>query len=466
MTATSSPAPKVTAQATASRDILEHFTGDPRPEQVEVLRELQRRWNTADVFIVRAPVGAGKSRIAHCLGAWAGGATVNTPTNMLVTQYLDTWPALGHVHRAASYRSASEYRGALASARAAPLTVCNYFSYLAHRLYSRCVVFDEAHRLIPMLQEMEEIKLWESQYPMPGWVRTSGDLLAWAVANAGKDKRLKKLANKLTQHPDTYMIERLEGELRNKAQEYTRLVPLTPRHNKPILWPPRTVKKLVFMSATFHEEDLYDLGLEGRRVAVIECESPIPATDRPVVYDPVGSLSHDNQAATLPALVAKLNELLAKHDSERGVIHATYDLARTLRTTELANHPRLVWHGQSNRDRVYRDWLNNGQPDSVLVACGMSEGIDLAGDLARWQVVTKMMYPNKSDPAVAAKLALRPAWYNWVAARDVQQTVGRSSRGPGDFSVNYIVDSAFGSLYSNNREMFSPSFREALHVCT
>jgi hypothetical protein len=416
----------------------------------------------ADVLVIRAPVAAGKSRLAHALARWAGGGTILTPTNNLVAQYLDTWPSLATVHRADS-QTRGAFDAQRAALRGAPLRVLNYYSYLAHRAYSRTVLVDEAHRLVPTLQGMETVTLWRHLIPWPDWVRTSTDLLVWARAEADTHPRIAKLAAKLAQHPDTYTLEVGVDTYRGHERECLRLLPLTPRHNRPILWPAHSVRKLVFLSATFHPEDLYDLGLEGRRVRIVEAPSEIPADRRPVVYAPVGSMARGASDTTLPRLEAKLRELLGRHAGQRGVVHVTYALAERLRAGPLGRDPRLVWHTPATASRVLRTWLAGaGRDDRVLVAAGMTEGLDLVGDRARWQVVCKLLYPNLADTTVAAKARARPLWYSWTAARDLQQAVGRVCRGPDDYGVTYVLTSEFGDLWSRHRDLFVPSFAEAL----
>lgn len=445
--------------------ILDYFHGEPRPQQSEVLRKLESLWNRYDVFILRMPVGAGKSRVAKCLLNWQGRGTVVTPTNVLKNQYLDEMPDLAsHASLPECSNDRAEYEAGLDEVSAAPQRCTTYYGYLGqrHRYYQPLLVVDEAHQLIPFLQDKEAVKLWYSKFPIPHTVRTVADLVSWAEAHSHVHATVRKLAKKLAQHPDTFVLEHAQEFLRGRQEELIRLLPITPRNNRPILWPPSKVRKLVFMSASFHEEDLYDLGLDGRRVCTLDSSSPIPATNRPIVYDPVGSLGAANVDATLPLLVERLKAYLVAHPNERGFVHTTYSLARRLR--EHLRDPRLVWHGRDNRGLMYHRWLNDEQPNTVFVGCGFTEGIDLKYDRARWQVVTKLMYPSKGESAVLKKLQQRPAWYSWVAARDLQQAAGRVSRAPDDFGVTYLVDKDFQRLYSQNSGMFTPSFHEAL-VC-
>lgn len=448
--------------------IMNWFSGTARPEQIAVLLEVERRWASTDVFVLRMPVGAGKSRVAHCICAWSqASATICPPTNLLVQQYRTDWPDLPVPLRRNQAATGAAYGAALRDFKAGPIRLCNYYSYLAHRAHAPLVVFDEAHRLVPFLQDKEQITVWTHLDPVPTWVRTAADLCVWARSAPSRSQaagdRLRKLATKLTQHADTYQLERTLAPYRGHTRECIRLRPLTPRLNRPVLWPPSKVRKLVFLSATFHAEDLYDLGLDGRRVAFLDSGSPIPAARRPVVYDPVGSMAHAQQGANLPALEARLAELLAHHATERGVIHATYGMAAQLRAGPLGSDPRLVWHTQADKDQVYRDWLQGaGRDTKVLVGSGMSEGLDLHGDRARWQVLTQVVYPSRADAAVEAKRRQRPASYTWAAAREIQQAVGRVVRGPEDYGVTYIVDAQFARLFTENRDMFVKSFHEAL----
>lgn len=222
---------------------------------------------------------------------------------------------------------------------------------------------------------------------------------------------------------------------------------------------------MIFLSATLDEEDIYDLGLEGRRVLLLDSGTPIPKEARPVVYDPVGSMSFANRDRTLPHLVDKLAQLLHRHKGRKGLVHTTYELASKLRDTEFGKSSRVKFHSPESRGLAYYQWTR-ASDDSVLVGCAMHEGLDLADDLCRWQVATKINYPSMADPAIRAKAMSRPRWYQWEAAKHIQQLVGRNSRHAGDYGLTYILDSDFGRLYSRNRDLFSPSFHEQLTGAT
>ena len=434
--------------------LLSHFTGTPRPVQEQILEHVEGAYSGYDVLVLRMPVGAGKSRVAHCVASWQGQGAILTPTNTLVDQYLSTWPKLVSIRTRSSY-SSEDWDLQKALFKGADLKVTNYHKYLAHRAYSRLVVFDEAHNLVGHLQEMEGVKIWPHLKPAYSNARTVADV--YNVAVAQKDAKLQRL---LSRHPDTFIVRWNQEWYRGREQDCLKVIPLTPRNNRPVFWPPSRVKKMVFLTATFDQEDLYDLGLEGRRVKFLDAESPIPAANRPVVYDPVGSLGYGHRRSTLPKLEAYLTRLLQDQPG-KGLVHCTYELAAQLRAGPLGSHPRLRWHTPETRNVVYAGW-RRAESDAVLVGCAMSEGLDLADDACRWQVVTKINFLNLTDPAVAAKLKLRPRWYQWQAVKHLEQAVGRVSRHPGDYGITWVVDSDFGRLWRQAQELFTPSFKEAL----
>lgn len=429
--------------------ILTSFKGTPRPQQVQALLEVQKSWSQHDIFVLRLPVAAGKSRVLKAIADWAGGGALLTPTNMLVSQYKDEWPELLTVRKKESFSGPQAWSQHLVELKRSPLLLANYYSYLALRAYKPVVLFDEAHNLVKFLQDKEELKVWEQP---PSWVHSTADLAAWAESSGHS-----KLARALAKDPQGYTV-RFSFELfRGKRKPCLRVIPVTPAENAPILWPSR-VKKIVLASATLDEEDLKDLGLDNRKVRFVDSGSPIPPDRRPVFFRPAAVLSREGQqAGGVEALAKGLLALAEKHPEERGLVHVTYELGRALRP--LLNG-RFMWHDQGNKEQVFQAWQRS--KDGVLLGAGLTEGVDLAGDKARWQVVSKVLFPNLSDPAIFAKAQARPRWYLWAAVRDLLQATGRVCRTPEDYGVTYVLDSAFKTLYNRNPELFPGWFKGAL----
>jgi Rad3-related DNA helicase len=216
------------------------------------------------------------------------------------------------------------------------------------------------------------------------------------------------------------------------------------------------------MSATINEHDIRDLGLDNRRVVYIECDSPIPPANRPVVVLPTAKVNYENQDAAVPLLAEQIRKLLEKHQ-DSGVIHCTYELAEKIKVL-LKDEPRLLWHNKYDRDAKYAEYLREagGGGSKVLVCSGMYEGIDLSYDLARWQVICKVPFPSLADSVVNERLARRPDSYAWSAIRDVLQATGRVCRTPTDKGVTYILDNSFETVWNRWPDLFPGWFRQAV----
>jgi hypothetical protein len=416
---------------------------------------VEREWPNFDVGVIQAPVAAGKSHTLDCVARWAGQGTIAVPSNLEVAQYT----------RQFGDRQAPRYRGGMTEQtwrnwqgewRNTPQRVTNNYSYLALRSYAPLVCFDEAHRLVGMMRDLDAFRIWHHLVPEGlAECETVDQLLYWAMHNRGSHKSVDKLVDKLGKHPDTFCTEHTVEPYRGQDRDVTKVMPLTGRTAKPVLWP-RSVKKLILASATFTAEDVYDLGLERRRVMYFSCDSPIAPDRRPVVYDPVGSMSYSRIADTWPYLIDKLEHFLTVKQG-KGMIHATYDIAERLAQSRLADHPRIRFHTRRNKSAKFSEWRAG-----VLVGCGLSEAIDLAGPDFQWQVITKIMYPSQADSAVLAQMQARPAWYQWQAVKDFLQAVGRICRSPTDFGETIVLDNCFSMLYNKNQSAFPQYVKDSI----
>ena len=98
---------------------------------------------------------------------------------------------------------------------------------------------------------------------------------------------------------------------------------------------------------------------------------------------------------------------------------------------------------------------------TVLFSPAMIEGIDLADDLSRFQVIVKVPYPVHKNPYVAARMREK-GWYEWQTAMRLIQATGRSVRSADDFAETYIVDSEFGEFRRKSRRLLPSWWLEAV----
>ena len=92
----------------------------------------------------------------------------------------------------------------------------------------------------------------------------------------------------------------------------------------------------------------------------------------------------------------------------------------------------------------------------------MSEGVDLKGDLSRFQIVCKVPYPYLGDKLVKKKMNKWKWWYPMQTAKTIVQAVGRSVRSDTDSAVTYILDSDFERFFSMNKSLFPNEFKRSM----
>lgn len=225
-------------------------------------------------------------------------------------------------------------------------------------------------------------------------------------------------------------------------------------------------ERVVMLSATILDPETYlsSLGIDAEDAAVVRVESDFPPENRPLVVRPSARLTRHHLEAELPKLRDAVTRVLDEHPDEKGVVHAhSYKIARYL----LAHLPdrlrsRIVSHDDAGgRDGALSAHMTS-RGASVLLTPSMTEGIDLAGDLARWQVICKIPYPYLGDPQVKQRREQDPAWYEWRTCLTVVQAYGRTVRSRDDFAVTYLLDADFPAFLKRQRRRLPPWFSEAI----
>lgn len=462
----------------------------PRPVQAEVLQLIEKEWENYDVFCLVVPVAGGKTALARTLQQWTGNASCITPSNLLVNQFLEEFPATPTLHRLDSYwcgewlQSCAATRGrrkkfcsgctcsgdlSTAKYRRGP-GIYNYYTYMAHRLYRKTLVIDEAHGVINTIQDRLAQIVWRHDYRWPSQFNKPEQILDWILKQPARiqaHKKILQLKQALTDVVPSHVIQFTEeafngkGTLRGEPEMRAciKLYPVDVREAPPMLWPTE-VEKIIMMSATIGPVDIEALGLASRRVLYIQSGSPIPVERRPIQLLDVVDLNHQNLEDSVPAIAAELANIAAYHSSEKGIIHATYRMAELLRGKL---DSRFMFHTQLNKRERYEAFrLSPPSEGRILVACGMFEGIDLPEDLGRWQVIIKCPWKSLGDAAIKYKAEKDPDWYNWETLKDLIQASGRICRTPTDYGTTYILDSSVHRLLEQSSHLLPKWFEEAI----
>jgi Rad3-related DNA helicase len=112
----------------------------------------------------------------------------------------------------------------------------------------------------------------------------------------------------------------------------------------------------------------------------------------------------------------------------------------------------VIWHDETNKAEAIERFLTNG---GIMLGAGMSEGLDLKGDLCRTQIITTLQFPNIADPWVSKRKAL-PDGEEWMIGevmKVLRQQVGRGTRGENDYCENYVLDNRFANVINKARKL-------------
>jgi Rad3-related DNA helicase len=245
------------------------------------------------------------------------------------------------------------------------------------------------------------------------------------------------------------------------------LVPLTVSAMAPaLLWDAADV--VVLSTAFMGRREIIAgyFGLQAERVRAFASPSPFPVEQRLIEYRPVGVLSRSTLGTLEPVLFDEVAAILARHGSEKGLIHAaSYVAARRLLAHLAARapeqHRRVIFVESSEAKTRALDHHRATSAPTVLLSPSLREGVDLPDDFLRFQIVTKMPYPDLGDPWTAARQARDPRWYALETAKALVQAYGRSCRHAGDHGVTYVLDGQFSRFMLRYRPLLPAWFREA-----
>ena len=223
----------------------------------------------------------------------------------------------------------------------------------------------------------------------------------------------------------------------------------------------------LFMSATIlNKEYLCKItGLSQDEIKFIRVKhSDFPKENRPIHLMNIAWLNSRNILDNLPIIAKTVNNIMSIHKNEKGIIHTTsyFQLEYIKNNLNKENLKRLIESGP-NTDRIetLQRHSQSTRP-TVLISPSFYQGLDLKDDLSRFQIITKIPYPDLSDKKVAALRKKDMNWYLWNTIVRLTQTYGRSIRSQEDHASTYILDSNINYLLRNVNDMFPSWFTEAI----
>lgn len=401
---------------------------------------------------------------------------------------------------------ACPHRAVVESAKQKPNVVLNYTIALLYSLMSespvsnrKLMVFDECHTLEHHLTEFLAVTVSERMSKRYGVSWKAPKTLAEALyflteryipALVSETLKVGALVNEINQRAEmgaslskseTDTIREYNSMMEQKVrlQELV-LLPLEKLTESYVFIPDKTffrfkemygarifrelvepmADKFLFMSSTILDKDEFcrDLGINPAQAAFISMDSEFDVEHRPVMFYPTMKMTYGwdgpEKAKERQHMIDTIVDLCAEHHGEQsGVIHTgSFQVAKWLVTELKGRIPQKIMHhnpdGDYTRDEVIADFIDGKGGPKLLISPSVTEGLDLKGDLGRFNIIAKTPYPFLGDAWVKARMEKSQSWYSRQAMIAVIQACGRVVRGKEDWGFTYILDSSFATLFS------------------
>ena len=222
----------------------------------------------------------------------------------------------------------------------------------------------------------------------------------------------------------------------------------------------------LYMSATIHPDVFCPaMGIDRRDCAYIEVDrSPFPAENRPVHWLDTVRLNNASGTADLAAAYGEVARLMALHPDEKGIVHTTsirqcQELCRAV--GDARETIQVYGGGPVEREAALEQHAASGDP-TVLVSPGLWNGVDLRGDLSRFQIVLKAPYSSMADMRTARIAETNQLWYRYRAMAKLVQGIGRSVRSEDDHAVTYVIDEGASALMRSMRGYVPRAYADTL----
>lgn len=552
----------------------------PRPGQIEAVREVCEALQTEDIAVVCAPTGFGKSAFVVAAANVLNGAYVLTPQTVLIGQYEADFKALPYVGFLKSSknfeclqpdtlrgvrtcrdhgsecperkrpphdenwcsecpyivaRDEALSRRTVVMTAAMGATLAKYTPFLTGR---PALILDESQRIEDTVMDMFSTDLDHKYLQDDGWDFESGscllsegsafkrpvsyepvvfpavdaaesvlrnylrcwtELVFWRYEMMERyaryyetdeiDKaemyneravKIQRVLDYLDAPPDVpsnknpeFLIWRKDEKKKGRSKTYTKRTlsckAATAVGLLPLLFGELS-EKLILVSATPGSADLIAASLGLPPINVYrEYGTPFPVDNRRVLYKPIARLNKDAPPEDWERVIDEVVRLATTDEraQQKGIIHTVSsefhsEIVEAFKSRGLKS--RLVEvTGSVDRQKNINCFMASSEP-LIMIGPGLTDGLDLKGDLCRWGIIAKVPWPDLGDKTVQIRNKRFPGWYAYKAILGIIQACGRNVRSADDWAVNYILDESFGGLMQRNKRLFPDWFLEAVET--
>jgi len=225
-------------------------------------------------------------------------------------------------------------------------------------------------------------------------------------------------------------------------------------------------EKVLMMSATvLQPKIIYDsLGIDPKEAFAYRMKNRFPAENRPIYFQPAGSMAYRNKRETMPKLLDSIESICANYSDKKGIIHThNFEISKYIIQNGSKALKKRIFFQENYFSKEEMLKKHAKSEDGIIVAPAMHEGLDLKDDLSRFQIICKVPYPSFQDnEQLKIRMQLSQDYYNWLTALKIVQSYGRSIRSTEDWADTYILDEDFSRFKRNCMKLLPKWFLEVI----
>lgn len=324
---------------------------------------------------------------------------------------------------------------------------------------------DKVDANIDHVHEEVSLKLAELNDQIKSTLRSANEFSGSAERiSPSAAAQVKQLVNKrdildrFIKRLKVYYMSREDLWIKDPLDNGTKLK-LTPTYPKKVydIYVRRMADKHIIMSASLGDPDQFckEHGIPKEDMVYICVDSPFDPKKSPIDASmAVIDLKYNEIDKNMHKVIETIDAIMDEHKNEKGIIHAgNYRITKEiLESSSREVQRRLIGKGGGrglSNEELFKMHAESPNP-TVLVSPSMYEGIDLKGELSRFQIIVKLPWPNLQDSRVKVKKS-DWGWYTDQMMKKVIQATGRSTRSEEDYSTTYILDLSFANVWKRNR---------------
>tara|TARA_R100001377_G_scaffold80638_1_gene59665 strand:- start:325 stop:1953 length:1629 start_codon:yes stop_codon:yes gene_type:complete len=197
--------------------------------------------------------------------------------------------------------------------------------------------------------------------------------------------------------------------------------------------------KVILMSATIIDPDNFCKSLGITDYKYVEAESSFDPKKAPIICNPKYKLNYHTMDKYLPRIIKQIGEICEHHKNDKGIIHSQNN-SITLKISNTLLGSRFLYREPGVRNEEILEAHMTDLDPTVLVSPSMSYGVDLKGDLAKFQIIVKAPFLPTKDVRIERMMKNDFDWYQNKMLSSLIQSCGRGVRSKKDECITYILD--------------------------